>query len=260
MDRILLYQIPRGGIPEENVPEGAIIAARVPIYGTRDAGRGFWLELKDVSIKKGLKLNRILPTVFSLVDDTGEIIAVMSSNVDDLLYGFKPEAEHVFAELLAHFQVGTDQVSEFRFCGKEVKQHPDFGISVTCKDNTEKIKPVHYDKCRRLTTQCSDDEISQMRSVVQALAWIARLTRPDLSYRVSRLQTLISKATVKDLRETNRVLEYAQLHSTKGIYFSPDGPSWKDAVVATISDACFCHEVEDIGCCLEENRSQHTDG
>ena len=66
----------------------------------------------------------------------------MSSNVDDLLYGLKPEAEHVFAELLAHFQVGSDQVSEFRFCGKEVKQHSDFGISITCKDNTEKIKPV----------------------------------------------------------------------------------------------------------------------
>ena len=40
-DRVILYRIPKGGIPGEGVEEGAVIAARVPIYGTKDAGRGF---------------------------------------------------------------------------------------------------------------------------------------------------------------------------------------------------------------------------
>ena len=44
-DRIILYRIPGGGIPGEGVEEGSVIAARVPIYGTKDAGRGFWLRL-----------------------------------------------------------------------------------------------------------------------------------------------------------------------------------------------------------------------
>ena len=39
-ERIILYRIPRGGIPGAGVPEGSVIAARVPIYGTKDAGRG----------------------------------------------------------------------------------------------------------------------------------------------------------------------------------------------------------------------------
>ena len=43
VDRTILYRIPRGGIPECGVPEGAVIAARVPINGTKDAGRGFFL-------------------------------------------------------------------------------------------------------------------------------------------------------------------------------------------------------------------------
>jgi len=47
VDRVILYKIPRGGIPEHGVKEGAVIAARVPIYGTKDAGRGFWLRLKE---------------------------------------------------------------------------------------------------------------------------------------------------------------------------------------------------------------------
>eukprot|EP00974_Lingulodinium_polyedra_P064177 6199806-Lingulodinium_polyedra.AAC.1 len=75
MDRLLLYRIPKGGKPLEGVEEGTVIAARVPIYGTRDAGRGFWLELKEVALQNKFRLNRILPTFFSLLRDDGEIVA-----------------------------------------------------------------------------------------------------------------------------------------------------------------------------------------
>ena len=84
VDRIILYRIPKGGIPEEGVADGAVIAARVPIYGTKDAGRGFWLRLKEVVLSEGYKLNQIVPTVFTLTKH-GKIVSVMSSNVDDLL-------------------------------------------------------------------------------------------------------------------------------------------------------------------------------
>ena len=40
IDRILLYRIPDEGIPEEGVAGGAMLASRVHIYGTKDAGRG----------------------------------------------------------------------------------------------------------------------------------------------------------------------------------------------------------------------------
>ena len=46
LDRIILCRVPRGGIPEERMEEGAVIAARVPIYGAVDAGRGAWLKLE----------------------------------------------------------------------------------------------------------------------------------------------------------------------------------------------------------------------
>lgn len=47
VDRVILCKMPRGGIPEEVIPDGAVLAARVTIYGARDAERGFWLELKS---------------------------------------------------------------------------------------------------------------------------------------------------------------------------------------------------------------------
>ena len=86
VDRLILYLIPKGGIPSEGIAEGTVIAARVPIYGTKDAGRGFWLRLKEVVLHQAYALNCILSTMFTLRKD-GQIVAVMSSNVDDLLYG-----------------------------------------------------------------------------------------------------------------------------------------------------------------------------
>ena len=119
-DRVILYRIPKGGIPAAGIAEGAVLAARVPIYGTKDAGRGFWLRLKEVVTEKGYHLNKILPTLFALRDDNEQIVSVMSSNVDDLLYGSLEGYEYAMEEILDTFSVRERNVAPFRFCGKEV--------------------------------------------------------------------------------------------------------------------------------------------
>ena len=91
----------------------------------------------------------------------------------------------------------------------------------------------------------TENEVLQLRSVTQSLAWIARQTRPGVSYRISEIQSTFENAYVRDLRECNRIVEYATPTSTRGIYFSPAFSSG-DAVVATISDASFCQEEEQL--------------
>ena len=100
VDRIILYRIPKGGIPAEGLEEGTVIATRVPIYGTKDAGRGFWLRLKEVVLENGLKLNNIMPTLFCLRDKDNKIIGMMTTNVDDLLYAYTPEGEEELKAIL----------------------------------------------------------------------------------------------------------------------------------------------------------------
>ena len=106
-----------------------------------------------------------------------------------------------------------------------------------------------------LTRKATADEIHQSRSVTQSLAWIARQTRPDLSYRISKIQSTFEIACVRDLRECNCIVECATSTSTRGSYFSP-GFSWNDAVVATISDASFCQEQEPLDKITENFKSQ----
>ena len=257
VDRVILYRIPKGGIPGRGIAEGAIIAARVPIYGTKDAGRGFWFQLKEVVISKGYKLNKILGTMFTLRDKDGHIVSVMSSNVDDLLYASKPGYEDAMNEVLKTFSVREVNNTPFRFCGKEVNQMEDFSIKVTAKDNTEKIKPINIKKGNRLTDSITPEENTNLRSVVAALSWVARQVRPALSYSVNKLQTKQGKGTYADIKECNKVLDFALRTSEDGIYFNSDQRlDWEDAVVCTVIDASFCNENESVKGILEPGRSQ----
>ena len=72
------------------MPDGAIIAAIMPIYGTKDACINFRLRLEYGVKKQGFKLNYILPTFFALRNEKGSVIAVLPTNVDDFLHGFFP--------------------------------------------------------------------------------------------------------------------------------------------------------------------------
>ncbi len=180
----------------------------------------------------------------------------MSSNVDDLLYGNLPGYEEQMKEILDTFDVRVRHEAPFRFCGKEVAQHQDFGITVTAKDNTEKIRPIDIGDKRRGTDNCTADETTCLRSVVAALAWVARQVRPGLSYRVSKLQSVAGKGFVKDMRDCNKLLDYAHNTSTQGIHFASSGISWDEAVVATITDASFCNETVEVAGDQEPGRSQ----
>ena len=84
IDRILLYRSPAEGITEEGIAGGEMLVSRVPVYGTIDARRGVWLRLENTCKQLKISLNQNLPDLFTLRDDESRIIAVMSSNVDDL--------------------------------------------------------------------------------------------------------------------------------------------------------------------------------
>ena len=217
VDRILLYRMPAEGFPEKGIAGGEILASRVPNYGTKDAGRGLWLRLKYMCKHSKFSLNQILPTLFTLRDDESNIIAVVSSNVDDLLYGYLPEGIEAMNSVLQQFLVDKEEHGTFRFCGNGFRQDEDFDIHVTAKDNTEREQPITYDAKHALTRKATADKTHHLRSVTQSLAWIARQTRPDLSYRISKIQSTFENACVRDLRECNRIVQYATSTSTRGI-------------------------------------------
>ena len=67
LDRVLLLRPPASGIPDPDYGHGdTMILARVPIYGTQDAGRKFWQCFRRVIIGHGLRENRIARALYVL--------------------------------------------------------------------------------------------------------------------------------------------------------------------------------------------------
>jgi hypothetical protein len=85
-------------------------------------------------------------------------------------------------------------------------------------------------------------EERQLRSVVGSLAWISRQARPDIMYRVSKLQSSIKGATVATLNEANKVLELALKGKNLNLRYRNGPFDFEKLGVLTASDASFANE------------------
>ena len=110
-DRLMLLKQPKGGLPGEN-PENYFIA-RVPIYGTVDAGRKFWKKLRTKLEEKGLRENAIMPALYSMTNDEGQVTLMVGTHVDDILWVDTPETEHIMNEIIQEFQCGEPEHGDF---------------------------------------------------------------------------------------------------------------------------------------------------
>jgi Reverse transcriptase (RNA-dependent DNA polymerase) len=255
LERLILLRPPRGGLPD--VEEGTMLVARVPIYGTCDAGRSFWKALREAILELGFRENALIKAWYHLTDSEGRIIAMLATHVDDMLWACQPEAQPVIDKLLAKFTLKCVESDNFRFCGRDITQDPDGTIHIRCNGTLEKIVPVNVNRGKRKTTdKAFPNEIAQLRSVVGSLAWVSRQCRPDISYAVSKLQSCSAAATVGDLMFANKVLTEAIAAGDRGIDYIAGAVDWYSMVMVTVTDASWGNEKVMIGDELEPHRSQ----
>ena len=242
LDRLLLLKPPKG-IPDPDYEDGeAMILARVPIYGTSDAGRKFWQKFRTVITGSGFRENKIARALYVLEVD-GDIKSMLITHVDDLCWATKPGYEHAIQKILDAFVVKKVEETKFRFCGKDVEQLSDMSIKVTCEDAIEAVGTLNYElNKRKPEDKAGEAEIAQMRSVIGSLGWIARQCHPEISFGVSKGQGAVSKAKMKDLKEANECLNTAREYKSDGLIFRSDAISWENAIVVTVSDASFAQE------------------
>lgn len=105
-------------------------------------------------------------------------------------------------------------------------------------------RPEENERERERSAPASEKEIEDLRSAVGSLAWIARQCRPDLLYRVSRLQSLTNKATVDELVEANKVMNYARNTAHFGLTFYSGILDWDDLAIADVTEASCANEGE----------------
>ena len=241
LDRVLLMSQPRGGLP--GVDPEALLLIRVPIYGLTDSGRGFWLQLDEDARTSGFNVSHIYPALYFLPGSDGDCAAVMASHVDDLLYAYLPEGEDAMKKFLSKFDLGSTETDNFRYCGKQFARDPDGTITIDVRDNTRRVRGATFGAARRGTDPLTKEELTTLRSVTGSLSWIARQGRPDLGYRVSRLQSSVKNATIATLADANRCVALAHQHADDvKLRFPVNLLKWEEIALLTVTDASFSNE------------------
>ena len=240
LERKLLLKAPRGGIPGL-AEEGEYLLALVPIYGTKDAGRGLWRRVYKVcTVEAGMTENFIFAALYHLAVD-GDTKAMVGTHVDDLIWAAKPEYEHVVKEIVDALSLGKQGSISFRFCGLEFEQNRNKEVVKTCRATTEKLKPL------AITTVCPPDtdkhdvpatcmEQQELQSGVGSISWIVRMCRPGHCCATSKLQCVVQKPSLADLELFNATVAKLQKSSKRGIAYRK-GVKWNDCVVAAVPDA-----------------------
>ena len=226
------------------VPEmrGKLLRLKKGVYGLRQAPRLWWERLREEMLRLGFTASRLEPTLFCLdkvVSGKRSILALVGTHVDDLVCACSPEGFKTLVKLADVFQIKEWTRKEFLYCGRKVRQLPDYSIEVSMKDYCRKLTLLQIPKHRRANPDdpCSVDEVRQFRGVMGQLSRLANQGRPDLSFAVSKLQGYNADPTIQHLVDANAVVRVAQQFEDTVLRFP--AMSLEGMCFLSVTDASF---------------------
>lgn len=161
-----------------------------------------------------------------------DLCGILICHVDDILHGGNDQFYNdIMQSLERTFDIGSKQSSCFTSC-----QLPDYSIIIEQKSFTDSIKYLDIDKNRRTSDGVTESERTSLRAAIGQLNWIAGMSRPDLSFDVCQLSSLVKNATVSDMIYANKVIKRAQTEPLSLLVPSLDLSQSK---IVTFADASY---------------------
>ncbi|CAJ1448790.1 unnamed protein product, partial [Effrenium voratum] len=237
IDRVLILRPPRP--PPPGVSPHDLMRARGSIYGTKDAGRAWWKKLIRSLSAQGWRRSRIESALLFLYVENS-LQGIMITHVDDLFAAGEGKAYDESLKVLEKELHLTIKRGNFRFCGKDLVQHPDYKIELIQKEAIGTIEYQVLDKHRRIVpnSPLSKEGISQFRALIGSMGWVTRQTRPDLMVNVSMASQSMSRPRVRDVIELNKALKMLKDTADAKMCFCPnDQLTLSDTIVFVCADS-----------------------
>ena len=133
-----IYLLP----PRDVKKEGLIWKLKKPLYGLNDASRKFWLKVKAVFGKIGLRRLDGDEALYFKNDENGDLEGMISTHVDDFnLAGSEKFLAMVTEEIRKALDISKVEDSSFRFTGIDVQKFED-RIELSLNDYTASLEDV----------------------------------------------------------------------------------------------------------------------
>ena len=204
-----------------NLPQGALIAIIIPIYGLDDAPASWRQTVTEFLIEQGYQRNLVEPCWFSKFHEkTGQPLSQVLVEVDDFIISTLPSLyQHTKDVFMSRFKFGKWEDDEAEYAGRHVRCTRDAVYLDQHKYITENIHPITIAKHRKGDKKqpLNEEEFQQLRSLIYRINWVARETRPEVAGTASIMASKLHQAVVQDLYTINEVVNFLRSTSTRPI-------------------------------------------
>ena len=198
---------------EAQVTKGKLWKLKVALYGLDDASLQFFFKCKEELLKLGCKQSTHDPALFFKMNSSNEMIGIIVLHVDDFLHAGNKLFEETVSDRLADvYTMGKVEEKKFTYVGFDIEQKEE-GITIDQNHYArEKIEiiTIDPDRAKNHDDMLSNEEKSMLRVVAGRIGWLARGTRPDLTFAQIEISTKFINGKVRDLIEAAKALRKAK--------------------------------------------------
>ncbi|PLW33813.1 hypothetical protein PCANC_21904 [Puccinia coronata f. sp. avenae] len=225
--------------PSELRPEltGKVLCLHKALYGTKQAGRCWWLHFKDILTKLQLSVSEVKSSLYIYKRD--HVLIYIWMHVDDgLVFSNSPSAlEELCGNLTQHLEVKWRPLAislqdvvvlnvHHHSSGVHLKQH----LLATQVVSAYHSRTVHHNTplpdAPLVSFTSKPVETSDIfLSVLGLLMYLACGTRPDLSFAVNLLAQFSNNPSEDHWKALDNLIGYVQKNPRRGIKINPGPPS-----------------------------------
>jgi hypothetical protein len=222
--------------PKDLKTEGKIWKLKKPLYGLNDASQKFWLCVKEIFKKEGLK-NVTGDKAFYFCHDDGILVGLILTHVKDFnTAGNRKFIDRIVGLLKMELKVSKIEKNRFRFTGVNIEK-TDLGIEISMKDYANSMEMIEDIRAVKADDPLTKVELKVFRKYMGKLSWLAANTHPDFTFTALAMSKRNSCATIHDLKKVNHIIERMRSKPSK-VVFRKIGRK-VDLMVFGLSDASF---------------------
>ncbi len=194
--------------------EGTLWKLKKCLYGLKDGSRNFYFSVKEDLIGLGCVVSDLEPTLY-MYYEKGKLEGILISHVDDFAGGGSDTFhKNVVQPIMKKYHVSKFEKNVFKYIGMFV-EGSDTQILLSMEEYINKKIPCERLSGLKGTRDLTNQEYTLFRGMVGRFNWLAGACRPDLSFKVVDLSTKFQQATVADLKQAYKVIDYVKDYDFK---------------------------------------------
>ena len=212
-----------------------------PVYGAANAPRR-WGRFRGVVESMKWRVHSLDPCLFLRVatwkdeigQETSQVVALLGVHVDDITVTALPDWEKDTVDpLRMAFEWGEPwEKDNLVFRGRKITKLSDGGYMLDQQHFVKEVTVTKKAQKEMVPLEGNPTLMSEFRSDIGSLQWLAEITRPDIAADVSLLQKGLD-----DLNEINKVLMYVKVTADSGNCIKPVDPF--DLILIAFGDSGF---------------------